>query len=268
LNNIAIISSEVKLNNYTENSELTLILKDNKSLQQLFKKYEKNNKLTDKDINLIKKIFEEFLITTKKTSIRKFDKVLERVGRLKEQYKNISFIYQINVIPDEQKQYAIKLDYSINNSKKENKEDGIYCLSSNRTDLDAKTLWNLYTTLTEVESAFRSLKSELGLRPIYHQKEIRIDAHIFINILAYHVLQTIRYQLKQVNINHSWQTIRKIMSTQMRVTTTQVNDKDETIFINKTTKPTVEQALIYHSLGIKFNNNLKILKNNDILKSM
>ena len=72
-----------------------------------------------------------------------------------------------------------------------------YCINSNIRDLNAVELWNKYTTLTEIESIFRSLKSELGLRPIYHQKDSRVEGHIFLTLLAYHIIHTIRYQLKQ-----------------------------------------------------------------------
>lgn len=66
--------------------------------------------------------------------------------------------------------------------------------------MDAKN--NVNCKQTDVESALLSLKSELGLRTIYYQKENRVDTNIFISILAYHILKTIRYQLKQININH------------------------------------------------------------------
>ena len=61
-----------------------------------------------------------------------------------------------------------------------------------------------------LEAAFRSLKTELGFRPVYHQKEKRVDAHLFISVLAYHLLHTIRYQLKEQKITMSWQSIRQI----------------------------------------------------------
>ena len=61
-------------------------------------------------------------------------------------------------------------------------------MRTNRRDLTEQEIWQLYVMLTRVERAFRNLKSDLGLRPIYHQKERRVDAHIFISVLAYHVL--------------------------------------------------------------------------------
>ena len=66
-------------------------------------------------------------------------------------------------------------------------------MRTNRRDLTEQEIWQLYVMLTRVERAFRNLKSDLGLRPIYHQKERRVDAHIFISVLAYHVLHAIEY---------------------------------------------------------------------------
>jgi hypothetical protein len=70
--------------------------------------------------------------------------------------------------------------------------------------------------LTEIEATFRSLKTDLGLRPVFHHKEDRVTGHLFITLLAYHLVHTLRYQLKQQGIQLSWDSIRNIMSTQQR----------------------------------------------------
>ena len=104
--------------------------------------------------------------------------------------------------------------------------------------------------LTELEAAFRSRKSELGLRPIYHQKEARIDAHIFISILAYHLLHTLRYQLKAHHIHHSWQTLRELLGTQCRITSRMQLEDGRVLHIRKTSSPNTYQQAIYRALGI------------------
>jgi len=68
---------------------------------------------------------------------------------------------------------------------------GNYLIKTNRKDLKADEIWNIYVMLTRVEKAFRDLKTHLGLRPNYHQLEDRVDGHIFISILAYHLMHTI-----------------------------------------------------------------------------
>ncbi|MDP8221373.1 MAG: hypothetical protein P9X26_08510 [Candidatus Stygibacter frigidus] len=66
-------------------------------------------------------------------------------------------------------------------------------LQTNRKDLKSDEIWNIYVMLTRVEKAFRDLKTYLGLRPNYHQLEDRVDEHIIISILAYHLMHTIEY---------------------------------------------------------------------------
>jgi hypothetical protein len=73
--------------------------------------------------------------------------------------------------------------------------DGHYLLRSNFTDGDPALLWNRYVQLTQIEAVFRSLKSELGIRPVYHQLEHRIDAHILIAFLAYCLQVTLKNRL-------------------------------------------------------------------------
>ena len=72
----------------------------------------------------------------------------------------------------------------------------VYCIRTNQ-DRDEKTLRSTYTMLTDVEAVFRSLKSELGLRPVFHQQTDRVTGHLFISVLAYHLIHAIRYRLKK-----------------------------------------------------------------------
>jgi hypothetical protein len=94
----------------------------------------------------------------------------------------------------------------------------VLCLRTNQTQWDAATLWRTYTTLTDLEAVFRALKSELGLRPIYHHKTERVSAHLFISVLAYHLVHAIRLQLKACGIHLSWDGIRRELDGQDRVT--------------------------------------------------
>jgi len=186
----------------------------------------------------------------KKKGTKKYAKIMERIGRLKEKFSRVNQLYDIQVIPDEQSQQAVAITWVRNENKEHSKQAGIYCLRTNQKQLDANTIWVVYTTLTDLESAFRSLKSELGMRPVYHQKEDRVDGHLFISILAYHLLHSIRYQLKAHGIHDSWQTLRETLSTHCRITTTLKLENGKVVKIRKTASPNAEQSAIYHALKI------------------
>ena len=100
----------------------------------------------------------------------------ERIGRLKETSRGVGQHYEIELIPDAKGEKAVELRYRrkpVNGGSMSH--PGVYCLRSSETDWDEETLWRTYITLTDLEAVFRSLKSELGLRPVYHHKEARAD---------------------------------------------------------------------------------------------
>jgi transposase len=94
------------------------------------------------------------------------------------------------------------------------------------------------------ESTFRSLKSDLNIRPVYHQNDERIDAHLYLTMLAYQLVNTIRYMLKQSDINHDWKNIVRIMSTQ-KIQNIKVPTDKKTIYIRKPSKPIEQVQQIY-----------------------
>ena len=178
---------------------------------------------------------------------KRYDKVVERIGRLKEKYKLVSHTYKITVEKDTETNKAKNITWSL---KKKEKTSGIYCLRTDRKDLNEQQIWDIYTMLTDIEDAFRCMKSELGLRPIYHQKEPRCDGHIFITLLAYHLLHTIRFKLRQRGVRFCWTTIRKQLSTQVRVSTTMKRKDGKTIHIRKSSKAEPSHQAIYDALNL------------------
>ena len=180
---------------------------------------------------------------------KRYDKVVERIGRLKERFKLVSHHYNVSIEKDTETQKAKNITWP---HKKTEKTSGIYCLRTNRKDLDEQKIWDIYTMLTDIEDAFRCMKSELGLRPIYHQKEIRCDGHIFITLLAYHLLHTIRFQLRQKGVRFCWTTIRRQLSTQVRITTTMKRQDGKVIRIRKSSKAEPVHQVIYDALNLAY----------------
>ena len=186
----------------------------------------------------------------KKGGTKKLDKVWERVGRLKERYPTANKYYNISVDADATNTIAMNLTWT-NITPKTKSGEGVYFV---RTSLDKQqetTLWTIYNTLTEIEATFRVLKTDLSLRPIFHQKDENTEAHLFLGLLAYQLVATVRYQLKMHNINHDWRNIVRIMNTQKMVTSS-MNTKDcKFITIKKSSKPNVQVQEIYQTLNYK-----------------
>ena len=188
---------------------------------------------------------------SRKGGTKTYDKVLKRIGRLQQKYAPIARYYEIEVKRQGALATAIEYQY-VKPEKAEQRFSGAYFLRTSRTDLNEKDIWSLYMMLTQVEEAFRSLKSELELRPIYHQKEQRCDAHLFIAVLAYHLLNTIQTQLRRDDIHMQWRHIRERLSSHVRITTSMTTKDGRRIHIRKSTEPEPFQRMIYDALGLSY----------------
>ena len=105
-----------------------------------------------------------------------------------------------------------------------------------------------------IESSFKDMKSHLGLRPNFHQLEDRIDAHMFISVVAYHIMHTIEQKLRLNGDNRSWKTIKNILSTHQRVTVSYKSlDEHNQLkqnHIRMTTNAEIEHISIYKKLEL------------------
>ena len=186
----------------------------------------------------------------KKGCTKRYDKVLQRIGRLKEKYKQIARFYQITV--EEKDGLAYRISWNYLKEQSDQRFSGTYFLRTDRFDLSEKHIWSIYIMLTQLEDAFRTLKSDLLLRPVFHQKENRSDAHIFITLLAYHLLHSIRSCLKQKGIHLSWQQIRDRMSIHCRLTNRMKTNQGHTLFIRKCSEPEDFHKTIYDALHLDY----------------
>jgi hypothetical protein len=182
---------------------------------------------------------------------KRYAKILERIGRLKQASRGVSQHYDITVETGAEQQRVTALRWERRPvAGTALSHPGVYCLATNETSWDEQTLWRTYTTLTDLEAVFRSLKSELGLRPIYHAKESRTDGHLFISVLAYQSVQLIRRRLKEQGIHDSWTRLRRILSVQTRITARFRQIDGRTLNIRKPTQAEPELLAIYRALDI------------------
>ncbi len=188
-----------------------------------------------------------------KNRLKKYDKVMEKIGRLKQKNARASKLYQIDVLKDEKSGNAVKIIWT-RNAAPDTKDGfpGVYCLRTSHKDLNEDTLWNTYTMLTDLEAVFRSLKSELGMRPVFHQIAERVSGHLFISVLAYHLVHSIRYRLKKADIHSSWSGLREQLTGQNRITISMHCKNGDVVHIRKSTRPEPRQQEIYSALGICF----------------
>ncbi|MBF0549606.1 MAG: transposase [Deltaproteobacteria bacterium] len=184
-----------------------------------------------------------------KGGLKKYSRVLEKVGRLRERYPRVSQGFEINVKEHEGK--AVEITYSFDSDKLGKAYDGSYYLRTNRTELTPQEIWTTYVMLTNVEDTFRCLKGELGLRPVYHSKESRVEGHIFISVLAYHLVSYIQYHVRKADIHHHLKTILSRLRTHVAVTTSMAKQHGGALHIRGCTTPTQEQRDIYQAMGIQ-----------------
>ncbi len=185
---------------------------------------------------------------TIKGRLKRYDKVLERIGRLRKQYSRVSQGFDIQVRPNGQN--AVDITWEFNEEKLGKPYDGSYFLRTDRVDLTDQKIWSVYVMLPVVEDAFRCMKDELGLRPNFHHKPDRIEGHLFITVLAYHLLHYIRYRLNEGGLFHRWTTIKSWLTTHRISTTSLPKQGGGVIHIRHCSIPTVKQQEIYSALRI------------------
>lgn len=197
---------------------------------------------------------------SKKHHVKKYSRVVEMIGRLKEKYPGAAKLYEIEVIaekgdaPSSENAIDIRWKPREDRYREHKNAEGTYILRTNRGDLNDEQIWNTYITLGRIESAFKDMKSHLGLRPNFHQKGERVDAHMFISVLAYHLLHAIEHKLRVAGDRRSWPTIKAVLRTHERITIEYVSKDEEgsryhnTVRFNSRVEP--EHLEIYTKLGL------------------
>lgn len=186
----------------------------------------------------------------KKSGVKQYDKVNQRIGRAKQKYPSIARYYTIDLeCTDKETVTAIK--WSIKDDVEVNGRSGIYFLRTSLSATSEQTVWKCYNAIREIEATFRVLKTDLDLRPIFHQKDENTMAHLHLGILAYWVVNTVRHQLKKESIHSDWREIVRIMNTQKAVTTTALNANDDLIVIRTCSEPSQKVKQLYEALKYK-----------------
>jgi Transposase DDE domain. len=174
-------------------------------------------------------------------------KIGEAIGRLKERYPRVARYYEMTYDT-----YTKEFTWRLNEAKRRTAEkfDGSYLLKTDRTDLSAEESGRIYTLLTRAEEAFRSIKSPLSERPIFHQIERRVETHIFLCVLAYHLLVAIEKTLLDKGVHTSWGTVRDTLKSHQVATMVLPTDRGSVLRIRKDTVPEPEHKELYKLLNV------------------
>jgi transposase len=208
---------------------------------------QKDRAIREKQEGRFLKDLEKLKQRVKKGHLKHGDKIHQAIGRLKERYPRVARYYSIEYDAggkgvswqedSEKKAFAKKLD-------------GSYVLKTDRQDLTADEIWRTYILLTRVEDAFRDMKSPLMERPIFHHLKHRTQTHIFLCLLAYHLLAVIEQYFLNQGIHTSWATLRDELSTHQVVTVALPTESGGVLRIRKGTAPEATHRLIYETLRI------------------
>jgi transposase len=174
-------------------------------------------------------------------------KIHEAIGRLRERHSRVGRYYVISYDPTTR---SLAWQEDSEKKAKAARLDGAYLLRTDRQDLTHEDIWRIYILLTRVESAFRSMKSPLMERPIFHHLEHRVQTHIFLCVLAYHLLVSIEKMFLDRGVHTSWWTLRQELSTHKVVTIVLPATDGRTLRIRKGSTPESRHAEIYRTLQI------------------
>lgn len=204
-----------------------------------------------KEEAMISRAEERFLVDLKALAkrvqvgrLKDTTKIERKIGSIQKKHPRVQRFYTIEL-----KDAHIAWERNESGMQEALAQCGDYALKTDKA-LEPEELWHLYMTLLKAEAGFGMLKGSLGLRPNYHQLEKRAQAHIFISVLAYHLLMWVLHQLEPHGDTRSWITLRRLLSTHSLVST-QLPLKDGSIVqIRKPSVPDAEQQLVFQRLGI------------------
>lgn len=180
------------------------------------------------------------------SKLKHSEAIQRSIGRLQQKY------------PKAAKYYDVKLESGtltwkrLDSFEKDLFLHGCYFLRSSLESLSDEDIWRLYVNLTRVEEAFRSMKSELGLRPFRHHREDRCEAHAWITVLAYHLQRWIEHSLDLLGTPATWRSLKMLLQTHC-YSTMSIPSKDGKVRqIRKAGKPDERQRTIYHNLKVEY----------------
>ena len=181
--------------------------------------------------------------------LKKIVPVHEKVGRIKKQFSKVAKLYKVTYTEDTKKGLVTDIKWEL--QKDRESPNGEYFLRYSKEILTEKEIWDTYNMTRDVEATFRCLKTDLDIRPIFHQKDAYIEPHIWLGIVAYQIVNYVTLKLKEADINYSWGTIVEKMQAQQSSVQSVNKRKNGKIYIKLCTRPNLDLKAIYSALKFK-----------------
>ncbi len=189
----------------------------------------------------------------------------QRLGRLNQRYWRAASAFTVKIKPNRQPKGKQRLSITWTRNRKWSDwaaiSEGCYLLRTNLTETDPATLWKRYIQLTEAEWAFRITKNELGIRPIWHQKEKRVLAHILVCFLAYVLWKSLAQWMRRAGLGNAPRTVveefAKIKSGDVVLPAKMADGSRRTIRLRCVTTPDDAQRVLLNRLGLNLPKRLR-----------
>ncbi|HEY7391616.1 MAG TPA: hypothetical protein VH640_24085, partial [Bryobacteraceae bacterium] len=185
-------------------------------------------------------------------SLPKRDQLLLRIGAAKKEAGRAFGFVAIRVPKAAEEVTRQTFSFATDKKKLRQAEqrDGHYLLRSNLTGEDPGVLWERYIQLTHIEAAFKTMKGELGLRPIYHQLGHRVEAHILVAFLAYCLLVTLKNRLQALAPGLTPRAVLETLAPIQMLDVIFPTTDGRRLVMPRYTQPTPEQKLLLHQLQL------------------
>ena len=187
------------------------------------------------------------------------DKMWMRLGRIQASHPQVADLYEMT-IKDSKEGARLVWRQKPEQQQWLEAREGAYLLRTNLTASTAADLWKKYMQLTEVEAAFRTLKSELAIRPLFHQLEKRVKAHVLVAFLGYALLVTLKHLLKRAGSEDSPAKVLKRLSELYSVDIVLPTIEGREICLRRISKLDEEQQNILHQLQLQLPERLEPLQ--------
>lgn len=218
----------------------------------IFVKSEAKQAKEDSMVNQQKVRFEKGLqeigkSLTKTRGRKSIAQINQRIGRLKAKNSRVNKAFNIHTTDDNKNITSLTWDYDSSDEQR----NGTYIIRRSERIDNLQQAWKDYCSLSKIEAVNRCCKTDLNLRPVYHQKDETIQAHLFLTLIACTIVQAIRHQLAKKNIRWSWKEIVRIMDTQKVVNSQFSNELNEWFLLSNWSQPDFKAKQIYDALDFK-----------------